>query len=109
MKHYLSRTNLPILAVKSEVYWGFQIRRMKEIRNVQLHLSKFRPKNYGTITSVLMHMMRHIPHAPVVKARYLKDALRDLYFNQVMERFGTFFLHDLDLQRGVLTCIDRKD
>jgi hypothetical protein len=109
MKRYLSRTKSPILAVKSEVYWGFQIRRMKEIRNVQLHLSKSRPKNYGTITSVLMHMMQYIPHSPMVKTEYLKDALRDLYFDQVMERFGTFFLHDLDLKRGTLIRIDRKD
>ena len=99
----------PILAVKSEVYFGFQIRRMKELRNVQTYLSKYRPANYGAITAVLMHMIRHIPHSPVAKTGYLRDALRDLRFHEVMERFGTFFLHDLDLDHATLSEIDEED
>jgi len=47
--------------------------------------------------ALLMHMLRNIPHSPVAQTGYLRDALRDLHFDKVMDRFGTFFLHELDL------------
>jgi hypothetical protein len=108
MQTYLEDAN-PILAVKSELYFGFQIRRMRELRNVQMHMAKYRPENYGTITSVLMHMTRHIAHSPVATEGYLKDALRELHFQTAMERFGTFFLHDMDLEHAAMPWIDEKD
>jgi hypothetical protein len=99
----------PILAVKSELYFGFQIRRVKELQNVQIHFSKYRPANYGTITGLLMHMLRNVPHSPVALTGYLRDALRDLHFDTVMDRFGTFFLHELDLEKVVLPDIAQED
>src|ERR1700733_11057896 len=101
MRTYLEDRE-PILAVKSELYFGFQIRRVKELKNVQIHFSRYRPANYGTITSVLMHMLRHIPHSPAAQTGYLRDALRDLHFDKVMDKFGSFFLHDLDLENVIL-------
>ena len=108
MRTYLE-DGQPILAVKSELYFGFQIRRVKELQNVQIHFSKYRPANYGTITGLLMHMMRHIPHSPAPQMDYLKDALRDLHFMKKMDKFGTFFLHDLDLQKAFLPDIAQAD
>ena len=74
METYLEKAK-PILAVKSKIYFKFQIRRMKELQNAQNHLSQYRPSNYGTITAVLVHMLRQIPHSPVAKTGYLSDAL----------------------------------
>jgi hypothetical protein len=108
MSTYLIEAN-PIMAVKSEVYFAFQIRRMKELQNAQTHLSLYRPSNYGTITAVLMHMLRHIPHSPPARTGYLRDALRDLHFEKVMDKFGTFFLHDLDLEEASLPSINEDD
>ncbi|KIM76118.1 hypothetical protein PILCRDRAFT_91756 [Piloderma croceum F 1598] len=108
MQTYLEDAN-PILAVKSDLYFGFQIRRMRELRNVQMHMAKYRPQNYGTITSVLMHMMQHIAHSPVASTGYLRDALRELRFHKVMERFGTFFLHEMDLEGAAVLQIDKED
>ena len=108
MRTYLEDAN-PILAVKSDLYFGFQIRCMRELRNVQMHMAKYRPQNYGTITSVLMHIMRHIAHLPVAGTGYLRDALRELRFHKVMERFGTFFLHEMDLERAAVLQIDKED
>jgi len=31
------KTGKPILAVKSELYFGFQIRRVRELQNIQIH------------------------------------------------------------------------
>jgi len=109
MKTYVEASN-PILAVKSELYFRFQIRHMKELQNAQTHLSKYRPANYGTIMAVLMHMLCHILHSPVAQTRYLRDALRDLQFYKVMDTFGTFFLHELDLEKAVLPLyIEQED
>jgi len=95
--------------VKSELYFGFQIRRAKELKNVQIHFSRYRPANYGTITSVLMHMLHHIPHSPAAQIGYLRDALRDLHFDKVMDKFGSFFLHDLDLENAILLEVAQTD
>jgi len=46
--------------------------------------------------------MRHIAHSPVAGTGYLRDALRELRFHKVMERFGTFFLHEMDLERAAV-------
>jgi hypothetical protein len=108
MRTYLEDRE-PILAVKSELYFGFQIRRVKELKNVQIHFSRYRPANYGTITSVLMHMLRHIPHSPAAQTGYLRDALRDLHFDKVMDKFGSFFLHDLDLENVILPEVAQTD
>jgi len=82
---------------------------MKELRNVQMHMAKYRPENYGTITSVLMHMTRHIAHSPEASTGYLKDALQELRFYTVMERFGTFFLHEMDLEHATVLQINEQD
>ena len=99
----------PILAVKSDVYFRFQIRHMKELQNAQIHLSQYRPANYGTIMALLMHMLRNIPHSPVARTGYLRDALRDVHYDKVMDEFGTFFLHELDLEKAVLLQIEEQD
>jgi len=56
-----------------------------------------------------MHMLRNVPHSPVALTGYLRDALRDLHFDTVMDRFGTFFLHELDLEKVVLPDIAQED
>ena len=77
MTLYLEHAN-PILVVKSEVYFGFQMRCMKEIQNVQHLLSKYWPPNYGMATALLMHMLRNISYSPMAQTTYLRDALREL-------------------------------
>ena len=73
MTAYLEHAN-PILAVKSEVYFSFQMRHMKDIQNVQNLLSKYQPPNYGTAMALLMHMLCNIPHSPMAQTTYLRDA-----------------------------------
>ena len=54
-------------------------------------------------------MLRNVPHSPVAQTGYLRDALRDLHFDKVMDRFGTFFLHGLDLEKAALPDIMQED
>src|SRR5258705_5461998 len=74
-----------------------------------MYKSMYRLANYGTITGLLMHMLCNMPHSPVAQTSYLRDALRDFHFDMVMDRFGTFFLHELDLEKVVLPDITKED
>jgi hypothetical protein len=93
---------MPIIWIPSSVFFKFLTRRLVELENVQLHLARNRPTNYGTMSSVVVYLMRHIMVTPQVKHTFLRDALRDLRLDSVMERFGIFFLHDLKLRNEVL-------
>jgi len=81
---------------------------MKELRNVQMHMAKYRPENYGTITSVLMHMTRHIATRP--SQHWLPQgcpAGASLLHGD--EEFGTFFLHEMDLEHATVLQINEQD
>jgi hypothetical protein len=58
---------------------------------------------------MLMPLTHHIPHSLVAQTGYLHEALADLTFPQMMERFGNFFLHNLDLEHARLHRIMKKD
>jgi hypothetical protein len=74
---------------------------MLELRNLQMKLSKIRPPNYGIATSVIMYLIRYVAITPINTHTYLNNALMDLNFGPHVERFGMFFLHDIDLENGV--------
>jgi hypothetical protein len=99
----------PLLCVRSDVFFKFQARRLKELMNVQLAIAKRRPKNYGIMTAVNMHLMRHVPHSPKAIEPYLSEALQDLQFRSVIGTFGMFFLHELDIDRAYLPEIQQED
>jgi hypothetical protein len=101
MEDYLEKK--PFICIESETYFTFTQRRLKEAQNVLLHLAKYRPSNFGISTGILMHIIRHVCHSPIVKHRYLRDALRDVRFQEIMSDYGMFFLHDLNLD---LHCIE---
>lgn len=107
MEAYL--TGRPLHCFKSDVFFNFQARRMLELKNVQFHMARIRPPNYGTITAVIMHLIKHVTHTPIAFAPYLRDALRDLRATEIPVRFGMLFLHDLDLEGGTIREIDEED
>lgn len=54
-------------------------------------------------------MLQHVGITPIVKERDVIQALRDLHFHPISQRFGCFFLHDLDLTTGKLPGIEKED
>lgn len=46
---------------------------------------------------------------PRITHTFLTDALRDIRFNTVMDRFGMFFLHDLKIKEGKLKELVMED
>lgn len=107
MKDYIRLA--PPLCIPSKIFFRFSARRMQELRNVQTFLSVRPPPNFGTITSVIMHLIRYVCHSPIAHAGYLCDALMALQFGPLSERFGFFFLHGLDLSTRTLEEITEAD
>ena len=99
----------PFLLVPSSVFFPWLARRLLELRNVQLALARARPSNYGVSTSIIMHLIRHTCHSPIIEKNYLRDGLRDLRFEEVCETFGMFFLHDLDMGKKYIADIVAED
>jgi hypothetical protein len=107
MQEYLSSD--PILWVHSATLLKFIRRRMLELKNVQLRLSRIQPSNYATLSCLIMHLIRAVPCNPLPKLGFLHDLLVDLQFGPVAERFGIFFIHNIDLPSGVIRGIDVDD
>jgi hypothetical protein len=72
-------------------------------------MRRLQPPNYGIISGILMHLIRCVSTCPAVIPTYVRKALQDLRFEAIGNRFGMFFMHDLDLVQGTLEGIDAKD
>lgn len=107
MRTYL--TGRPLRCIRSETFFQFQARRMMELKNLQFTMARARPPNYGTITAVIMHLIKHVTHTPIPMAAYLRDALRSLRATSIPVRFGMLFLHDLDIPGGTVREIVAED
>ena len=107
MTEYLASD--PIMWVKSEVYQRFLCYHITLLKDLQIKLSRRRPANYGSLTSLIMHLIRLSVTTPQAKHGFLHDALADLKFGPIIERFGMFFLHDLDLDTCFVPEIDGED
>jgi hypothetical protein len=101
----------PIVWIPSNVWFTFQGRRVAELGNVQktLYERTVRAPNYGLLTMVLTHMLQHVGITPVMNDQSLGHALKGLRFEEISQRFGCFFLHNLDVLTGRLTSIDEED
>jgi hypothetical protein len=55
-----------------------------------------RPDNYGTLSALILQLMRAVMVTPSNIPPYVQSALSMLHQSRVMERFGMFFIDDLD-------------
>jgi hypothetical protein len=99
----------PILWVKSDVYLKFLARRMAELKNMQLRIAKIQPENYITLTYVVMHLIRYTVITPIPMVGFLKDALVDLHFGSIIDRYGIFFLQELELNGWTIWVLQGED
>jgi len=72
-------------------------------------LASLSPPNYGTISTIFIHLIRHLMVTPCISHQFLAQSLRDIQFEEVMMGFGMFFLHDLDLATIALSDIQEDD
>lgn len=99
----------PITWVASKTFFEFNQRRLLALAAIQQRMAAIRPSNYGLTTTLIMHLIRSVCHAPDVRLPHLKRAFTDLSFELNSERFGIFFLHSLDLDACFIADIESID
>jgi hypothetical protein len=101
----------PYLWLPSKTWFEFLSRRISVLRETQRFLAEREPPNYGIMTGLLTYMLQSTLFTPPIVSSFVKESLSLLRFSQVVDRFGMFFLHDLDLtQENCLPeVLDRDD
>ena len=85
------------------------IRRIEELRFLQVHFFKELRSNYGTMTSIIVHLLWGMSFIVPAKQTHLIEGLRDLSCEGVSQHFGMFFLQDLNLVTGELLVVAQID
>lgn len=100
------------LWIPKHVWFFFLLDRARALKQMQNELFKRqpRPPNYVILCGLISYLMQALTSTPVNVPSFVTDALYVLDFGVVMAKFGTFFLHELDLRRSkVLPRIREKD
>jgi hypothetical protein len=101
----------PMIWIPSSVWFSFLAKRLRALRDTQVLLESREITNYGIMTGILTYMMQSVIFTPPVVSSFVRESLALLYFKQVVDRFGMFFLHNLDLSRSncLPEVLDRDD
>lgn len=101
--------NQTMIWVPSQTFFAFAQRRLLDLAATQRELARARPSNYGLTTTIMMHLIRSVCHAPDVRLPHLQRAFIALHFEGNSSRFGMFFLHSLDFHGGFIDEIEPAD
>jgi hypothetical protein len=93
----------PVLWLESKVWFTFLAKRVQVIRDTQRHLFSKDPANYGIMTGLFTYMLQSVIFTPTLVSSFVNESLALLRYRQVVDRFGMFFLHNLDL--GLEKCL----
>jgi hypothetical protein len=91
----------PILWIPSHIWFHFLERRIQAICHVQHQLHAIRPPNCGILTGLLSFLLQSVLYTPPTTSPHVNESLGLLRYRQVVDRYGMFFLHDLDLIREI--------
>ena len=95
----------PIVWLLSSTWFSFLHRRLKRLTELheRLYQRRERPSNYGILTGLFAFMMQSVLFTPPQVDSYVRESLNLLCFREVVEHYGLFFLHDLDMTLN--TCL----
>lgn len=88
----------PMIFVKSETWFGFLSRRLRELEACQYSMRRMLPPNYGLITGILMHMIRAITSTPREVPSHVTQSLKSLKAGGIMLEQGLLFLPELNVE-----------
>jgi hypothetical protein len=80
----------------------FLARHIKELVHILTKLHRIDLPNFGTISVLFSYLIQASAITPDIRITGLTSTLAILCFSQISERFGMFFLQELDLQTGEL-------
>lgn len=97
--------------MKSEVYFGFLSRRLREFEAAQWALWSISASNLAVITGLFLHLIKSADSSPRFIAKHVHESLSTLHAAQMSKRFGMFFLNDLDIHSipSALVGIQQED
>jgi len=100
-----------IVWIPSKIWFSFLAKRLRVLRDTQILLERREAPNYGIMTGILAYMMQSVIFTPTLVSPFVSESLDLLYYKQVVDRFGMFFLHDLDLtlENCLPSVLDRDD
>lgn len=87
-----------ILWLESKVWFTFLAKRVQVLRDTQKILRSKDPANYGIMTGLFTYMLQSVIYTPTMVSSYVNESLALVLYRQVVDRFGMFFLHNLDLR-----------
>ncbi|KAI6028031.1 hypothetical protein PISMIDRAFT_23207 [Pisolithus microcarpus 441] len=89
-----------ILWIPSKVWFELQARQVRALQMVQISLKELDPPNLGILTGIICHMIQCTPSTPITLDYHVCESVALLQFSRVCERFGLFFLSDLDMWKA---------
>jgi hypothetical protein len=92
-----------ILWLPSQVWFEFLRRRLETL--VEHHQSLYHrnpaASNYGVMTGLFAYLMQSVLFTPTTVNSYVRESLALLNYKATVDRFGMFFLHDLDMTKDI--------
>ncbi|KAI5985909.1 hypothetical protein F5J12DRAFT_728958, partial [Pisolithus orientalis] len=87
----------PILWIPTKVWLEFMARHIRALQLAQISLKELEPPNLGILTGIICHMIRCTSTTAIILDFHVRESMALLQVSRVCERFGMFFLLDLDL------------
>ncbi|KIJ59094.1 hypothetical protein HYDPIDRAFT_33540 [Hydnomerulius pinastri MD-312] len=89
----------PILWIPTNVWLDFLAMRIKGLQKAQITFKQLNPLNLGIFTGIICYLIRCVTGTPIQMEKHNRKSMSRLQFRDVCERFGMFFLVDLNLHR----------
>jgi hypothetical protein len=101
-----------ILWLPCQVWFEFLSCRLETLVEHHMCLYQRSPAafNYGVMTRLFTYLMQSVLFTPTMVNSYVRESLALLNYKATVDRFGMFFLHDLDMTKNIcLPGIPVKD
>jgi hypothetical protein len=99
-----------ILWLPSEIWFQFLAGRLDALRRSYEIIYHKEPENHGVLAGLWTYLMQSVMFTPTMVHSYVTNSLAMLRFKQRVDRFGMFFLHDLNLEkRSILKEVMQAD
>ncbi|KAF8325136.1 hypothetical protein F5887DRAFT_901684 [Amanita rubescens] len=95
-------SSTPFIWLPSKTWFEFLWRRLESLFQCQMqlyHRKPHIPTNYGLMSTLFAFLMQSTLFTPPFIRPQLKESLTSLNFSPLVNRFGMFFLHDLDMSK----------
>ncbi|KIJ28710.1 hypothetical protein M422DRAFT_270012 [Sphaerobolus stellatus SS14] len=84
-----------VIWISSKTYFEFWIRRIEQLKYLQMQIAQQRPRNACNLSLLVMHLIKTVFTTPQPLDSHTHFILHDLNFHPSSQRFGIFFIPEL--------------